>query len=102
MVRGKEKTLCEKRKMLGERRDLVDQHLNDVHVNMHERYARENSPSAAAIDYRSELEKQSLTLWKQEFDLKEERRLIDSRKQTAQRQLDELNRFRIDLHTKKT
>lgn len=88
--------------MLGERKDLVEQHLNDVHMNMHQPYARENSPSAAANDYRSELEKQTMTLWKQEYDLNEERRLIDSRKQTAERQLEELNRFRTDLHSKKT
>lgn len=84
--------------MLGERKELVQGHLIYV-VNMRDQ--SNNSQSMAVDNFHSELEKQSMSLWKQEFRLTDERRMIDTRKDTAQKQLDELNKFRLDLMMKK-
>lgn len=101
LVKGKEKALGQERKILGHRKELVQHHLADV-GNLQEQHARQLDPaSTAAVDYRSELEKQSMSLWSKQYDLSEERKMIDSRKQSAQRQLDELNKFRLDLQTKR-
>lgn len=100
-VKGKEKTLIRERRMFSERKDLVERHLNDV-VNMHDQYGRLDSPTSAADNYRSELERKSVALWKRESDLKYERRMIDSRTEIVQRQLNELNQFRLDLQIKKS
>lgn len=97
-IRAKAKALSEERKMLGERKELVQRHLNYVE-NMRDQ--SNDSRSTAVDNFHSELEKQSLSLWKREFHLTDERRMIDSRKDTAQKQLDELNKFRLDLMMKK-
>lgn len=97
-VKGKEKVLIRERKMFSERKDLVERHLNDVE-NMYEQYGRQDSPAG---NYRSELERKSVALWKRESDLKYERRMIDSRKEIVQRQLNEMNQFRLDLQMKKS
>lgn len=47
-------------------------------------------------------ERQSLVFWKHERELNEDRQQTETRKYAVQRQLNELNEFRMDLHLKKS